>query len=176
MKKFITIASSAFIALTLVATGPASAAELKVGVVNEARILDASPQAEDAQKRLSKEFSGRKTKLQNRESELKRKEERMAKDGDTLSEQERRSLEKDIMSLHRELKREQDEFREDVSIRRSEELRKVQVQVVEAIQSVAKEEGLDLVMGHGLLNANPRLDVTDKVVDRLKRSGKPAAP
>jgi outer membrane protein len=161
-------------AVVLSGLGPvqSQAAELRIGVVNAVRVLEASPQAEEAKKRMEKEFSSRESKLRNQQNELKRKEDKMAKDDASMPDSERRTLEKDILSIRRELKRDQDEFREDVNIRRNEEFSKIQRQVAEAIQSVAKEDGYDLVLGEGVMFASPRIDVTDKVVERLKRGTK----
>ncbi|MGH8555286.1 MAG: OmpH family outer membrane protein [Gammaproteobacteria bacterium] len=41
--------------------------------------------------------------------------------------------------------------------------------MVEAIQILAKEEGFDVIVGEGVIYANERVDVTSKVVERLKK-------
>ena len=82
-------------------------------------------------------------------------------------------MERNIINEKRELKRDQDEFREDFTVRRNEEFGKIQRQVVETIQTFAKEEGFDIIVGEGVVYANEKVDVTAKVVERLKRGGKP---
>ncbi|MFO7640514.1 MAG: OmpH family outer membrane protein, partial [Candidatus Competibacteraceae bacterium] len=96
---------------------------------------------------------------------------RLSKDGAVMSESQRRSLEGDIRNQARELKRTSDEFREDFNLRRNEELGKFQKQVLDVINSVASEEGFDLVVNDGAtLYASSRVDVTDKVLSRLTTS------
>lgn len=85
-----------------------------------------------------------------------------------MSDSQRRSLENDIRNQQRDLKRTGDEFREDFNLRRNEELSKFQKQVLDVINSVAKEQGFDLVINdQATLYASPQVDVTDKVLSRL---------
>jgi outer membrane protein len=88
-----------------------------------------------------------------------------------MSESQRRNMENDFRNQARELKRSGDEFREDFNLRRNEELGKFQKQVLDVINSVAKEDGFDLVVNDSAtLYASPQVDVTDKVLKRLTSS------
>ncbi|MDS4029602.1 MAG: OmpH family outer membrane protein [Candidatus Contendobacter sp.] len=154
-------------ALTLPAS-LAWAAEVKIGFVSIAKILNSAPQAETASKRLEQEFAPRKKGLDDALKGLRKQEEKLAKDGAVMSESQRRNLENEIRNQARELKRTSDEFREDFNLRRNEELGKFQKQVLEVINGVAKEEGFDLVINdNATLYASPQVDVTDKVLKRL---------
>lgn len=155
-----------------VAGPPSRAADLRIGVVNPIKVLEAAPQAEEARKRLEREFAPRDRNLVAAQKKAKQLEDRLAKDAPVMSETERRKIERDIVSVKRDLKRDQDEFREDLNFRRNEEFGKIQRQVVEAIQSLAKEEGFDVIVGEGVIYANERVDVTSKVVARLKKGYK----
>jgi hypothetical protein len=44
--------------------------------------------------------------------------------------------------------------------------------IVEAIQSIAAEQKYDLVLGEGVIFASKAVDITDLVIDRLKKSAK----
>lgn len=85
-----------------------------------------------------------------------------------MSDSERRKLEKEVVNGKRDLRRDQEEFRDDLNFRRNEEFGKIQKQIVEAIQAVAKEENYDMVVGEGVVYASKRVDITDKIVERLK--------
>lgn len=147
------------------------AADMKIGFVSIAKILSSAPQADAASKRLEREFAPRQKGLVEAQNSLRRLEERLSKDGAVMSESQRRSLEGDIRNQARELKRTSDEFREDFNLRRNEELGKFQKQVLDVINSVASEEGFDLVVNDGAtLYASSRVDVTDKVLSRLTTS------
>ncbi|MDS4042329.1 MAG: OmpH family outer membrane protein [Candidatus Competibacter sp.] len=146
----------------------AQAADVKIGYVSIAKILNSSPQAEAASKRLEQEFAPRKKGLDEALKSLRKQEEKLAKDGAVMSDSQRRNLENDIRNQARELKRTSDEFREDFNLRRNEELGKFQKQVLDVINNVAKEEGFDLVINdQATLYASSQVDVTDKVLKRL---------
>jgi len=146
----------------------AQAADVKIGFVSIAKILNSAPQAEAASKRLEKEFAPRQKGLVEAQKSLRKLEERLSKDGAVMGDSQRRSLEGDIRNQARELKRTSDEFREDFNMRRNEELGKFQKQVLDVVNSVAKEEGFDLVINDGAtLYASPQVDVTEKVLRRL---------
>ena len=145
------------------------AVDLKIGVINALKVLDAAPQAELARKKLEDEFKPRDQRLAAAQKALKQKEDRYTQEGQKMSESERKRLEKEILDGRRDLKRDMDEFREDFNFRRNDEFKKIQQQVVEAIKSIAKEDGYDLIIGEGAVYANEKVDITAKVIDRIKK-------
>lgn len=147
----------------------AQAADYKIGVVNAPRVLEAAPQAEVARVKLEKEFAARDQKLVAAQKELKTLEDRAQKDGAIMSESERGRLERDIMNKRRDLKRDTQEFQEDVNYRRNEEMAAIQQQIADAIISLSKEQGFDMVLGTGVVFASEKVDITDQVIARLKK-------
>ena len=134
----------------------------------------ADTQADAARSKLEKEFSGRNKKLIDGQKELKALEDKITKDGAVMSDAERAKSERNISALRRDLKRDQDEAREDFNIRRNEEFSKLQKQVYEAIVGIAKQENYDLIIGDGAIYSSERVDITSKVMVRLK-AGAPEA-
>jgi outer membrane protein len=148
---------------------PASyAADLKIGVVNAGVVLDKSPQKAAALARLEKEFSARSKSLEAKHKALRAAQEKLKKDGAILSADQRRDKERDLLSDQRELQRLQDEYSEDLSIRRNEELRKLEKDIAETIVDLAKKESYDLVLYQGVIFASDKVDLTDKVLEMLK--------
>lgn len=145
------------------------AADLKIGFVNAPRVLEEAPQAEAAQKDLQKEFSPRDKAIVDGQNEIRKLEDKLARDGVVMGEKERRKLERDIVSRKRDLKREQEEFREDLNIRRNEAFEQIRNIVRDAINEIAKTEKYDLIVGEGVIYADSRIDITDKVIARLKQ-------
>ncbi len=143
------------------------AAELKIGFVNSLKVMDNAPQVEAANKRLEQEFAPRQRKLVGAQQEVKRLEERLTKEGNIMGEAEADNISRDIREKRRDLKRQQDEFREDYNIRRNEELDKLQKRIIEVIQTIAKEQGYDLILSEGVVWASPKVDITDQVLKRL---------
>ena len=160
-----------FLLLTFSLSAQSSQAQtpLKIGYVNAAKILDQSPLAERARSRLEQEFAPRDASLVSARQALRTLEDQLALDGTTMGDSERRSLERDIRNQRRDLKRAQEEFREDFNIRRNEELSKLQRVVYEAIVNLAKEEGFDLIVNDSAaIFAGPKIDLTDTVMGRLE--------
>lgn len=164
-------AASLLAGLCLIAA-PALAAEYKVGFVDAAQVLEQAPQAEDARLRLEKEFAPRDRRLVGVQKEIRTLEDKLVRDGAVMSEGEKSRTEREVRARKRELKRQQDEFRDDLNLRRNEELQKLQSKVIKAIQTLAKKEKFDLIVGDGVIFASSRVDITTKVIDRLKRQFK----
>ena len=85
-----------------------------------------------------------------------------------MSATERTRLEDEIRRLRRELRRSQEEFREDLNLRRSQELSKLQRKITEVIDSLARAESYDIILTDGVVFAGERIDITNKVIDRLQ--------
>ncbi len=153
--------------LMVVLLGTAQAADIKVGFVNVARILEKAPQAEEAKVALEKEFSPRNKRLLASQKEIKKLDEKLARDAKLMSESEARRLQRDVLEKKRALKRDQEEFREDFNLRRNEELAKLQRLVFEAIKGLSEAEKYDLVLHDGVVYASTAVDITIKVQNRL---------
>jgi outer membrane protein len=156
---------SLFLALLL--TANVSFAELKIGFVNVAQVLEKAPQAEKAKKRLEKEFSPRDKHLVAQGKEIKKLDEKLKRDASVMGESERRKLERDIIAKKREAKRAQQEFSEDFNMRRNEELGKLQRRILEAIRALAKDQNFDLLLTDGVIFASSQIDVTEQVKKKL---------
>lgn len=158
-----------WLCLMLVALPSLAAAEMKIGYVNAARLLEEAPQAEAATQRLKKEFAPREESVVALKKELSQLEEQARRNADVMSEADRVKLERDIRDKQRELRRIQDEFREDLNLRRNDEIGKLQQLIKEIIESVAKQEQYDLVLYEGIAFASNKIDLTDKILERLRQ-------
>jgi outer membrane protein len=147
---------------------PVYAAELKVGVVNAAAVMEQSPQKTRALARLEKEFSSRSKAIEKKVKSLRVTQEKLVKDGAIFSAEERKSKERTLVSDQRDIKRLQDEYSEDLSIRRNEELRKLEKEIAKTITDIAKKEKYDLIVFQGVIYASEKVDITNKVLESLK--------
>jgi len=161
--KQLMVALAAFAVLT----GPAMA-ESKVGVVNTVQLMEEAPQAKAAQSNIETEFAPREQELVSLQNSIRKLEEKLSRDGAVMSEKESSKLERDILSKRRDLKRSQDEFRDDLNIRKNEVLSKLQRQMYEATVSLAKEKNYDVILGQGVVYSSKNVDVTDMVLEKLK--------
>ncbi len=150
-------------------------AQAKIGVVNVARLLQEAPQAQAASRALESEFAVRRRELESQQKDLKAREEKLSKDGAVMSEGDRRNAEKALRDGQRELARKQNEFLEDLNVRRNEALGQLQRTVLQEVQSYAKSAGLDVVVADALY-ASPAVDITAQVLAALQaRKGAPPA-
>jgi outer membrane protein len=159
-------------------------AEIKIAVVNVPRLLEEAPQAKTAMQALQDEFAPRQREIVAHQKDLKTKEEKLQRDGAVMAENERRTAEKDLRDGQRELARKQNEYVEDLNLRRNEELGKLQRSLLQEVQAFARTSSYDLVVGDGVLYVNESMDITAQVLSalqaRFKTSGgtapKPATP
>lgn len=159
-----------FITVFLALSSHAFAEEtLKIGAVQVLKVLEQSPQYQAAGKALDKEFEARGKTLIAEQKKIKGLEDKLSKDRAIMSEAELGKLERDILNKKRDLKRDQDEFREDINFRRNEELAKIQKIVFEAVQKVAKENSYDIVLSEGVVFASAKADMTQLVIDALNK-------
>lgn len=159
----------AFAAVAAVASIPVSgalAAELKIGFVDQERITRESAPAERASKQLEKEFAPRAQELQRREVQIKTLQGNLEKDALTMSESDRRSKEQELGRLTLDFQRMQREYREDLNLRRNQELGALFERANRVIRQIAESEKYDIILQEAVYR-NPRIDITDRVLKAL---------
>ena len=155
-------------AAALLAAGAASAQDAKIGFVDVGKLLEDSPQAVAARQKLRNEFAPRNEQLEAQHKEIAKLEEQLSTDADVMSEERIEELERSIQRRRRDFVRERDEVREDLGIRRNEELGKLQEQINEEVARIARAEGFDLVLTQAVtLYASQRIDITDRVLESM---------
>ncbi|MEP7327925.1 MAG: OmpH family outer membrane protein [Betaproteobacteria bacterium] len=156
-------------ALLLFAVGAAQAqaAEYKIGFVNTERLFREAAPAKRAQQKLEKEFAARDADVQRLAKQVRDLQGMLDKDGTTMAESDRRNKERDLANQSRDLQRMQREAREDLNLRRNEELGSVQERANKVIQQIAADEKFDLILQDPVVYASPRIDITEKVIKAL---------
>jgi outer membrane protein len=142
------------------------AADLKVGFVDAERINRESAPAERATKKLEKEFAPREQELRKMEQQIKLIQGQLEKDGLTMSESDRRTKEQELGRQTREFQRLQREFREDLNLRRNEELSALFERANKVIKQIAETEKYDLIIQEAVYRST-RIDITEKVIKAL---------
>lgn len=145
----------------------ANSAELKIGYVQVDKILQEAPQTAESGKKLEKEFAPRSQELERMQKQIKDIETSIDKDALTMAEADRKNKERDASNLKIDFQRKQRELREDVNLRKNEELGALQDKINKAVTAVSESEGYDLVVYGGVAYANKKIDITDKVLKSL---------
>lgn len=157
---------------TMLAAAAAPAwADLKVGVVQYAKLMQESPQAKAAQDALRGEFAGKQKDLQTQQQALKTKEDSLQRDSATMSADQRSQAERDLRDGNRELQLKVQQYQDDFNARQNEELSKLQKTLVEEVQNFAQGQKFDLVLADGVIFAAPVLDITPQVLSALQARG-----
>ncbi len=142
------------------------AADFRIGVVDTERILRESAPAAQAEKKIEKEFEQRDQEIKKITKQAKDIQLSFDKEGMTLLDAEHRSKERLLANLNVSLQRMQREFREDLNLRKNEELAWVLARTHKAIKAIAELENYDLVLQEAVYR-NPKIDITDKVLQYL---------
>lgn len=164
IKKILIVSVVAFLAFPVLA-------ESRIGFVNSQKIMNESPQAARAKKRIEKDFEKRDQDLQKMAKQLQGMQEALEKNALTMAESERRNKEREFGDLNRDFQRRQREFREDLSQRQNEEMSAILERVNKAIKQIAETEKYDIIFQEAVY-VNPRIDVTEKVIKALGDGGK----
>jgi outer membrane protein len=151
-------------AFLVVLTAPASAQDLKIGVVNIPALMQRAPQTKAAMDELQEEFAPRQRDIVARQKEYEELAGKFQKDAAVMGETERRNMENELRELQREVTRLQNNFQEDLNLRQNEEMSNLQVSLLQEIQAYAAEQGYDLLVGDGVLYASGAVNVTEQVL------------
>jgi outer membrane protein len=160
-------------------TGFASlaSAQAKIGVVNTDKLLSESPQYQAAQAAVSAEFAPRQLDIQKLQELLTLQDEKLRKDGATMTEMQRAQLQRDLTEGARSLKSKNEAAEEDFNMRREEVMQNLQRIMREEIGSFAKANSYDLILVSGVGYAGPAYDVTNALLEALKKkAGATATP
>ena len=142
-------------------------AETKIGFVNTEKLLREAPLSVAAQKKLEKEFSSREQEIQKMTKQARDLQNQLDKDGVTMSETERKNKERELANLNREFQRQSREFREDLNLRRNEELGHIQERARKVITDIGKAEKYDIIIEQAAVYVDPKSDITDRVMKAL---------
>jgi len=153
--------------VVLIITTNISHAEVKIGVVKVDQILKEAPQTDISNKKLEKEFKAKTDKLKKSITTLQEKEGDYKKNSITMTDAEREKKAKELQNLRIDTQRDERELREDIDLRRREEINSLQGKVNIAIEELAKKDKYDLILYSGVAYASENVDITDAVIKAL---------
>lgn len=150
-------------------------ADPKIAVVNPQRLMEESPQGKAVQEAMRAEFAPRQRTLQQQEASLKAKAEKLQKDAATMSDDQRVRAEKEQRDGVRDLQRAEQEFNDDVTARRNEELSRLQRTLLDEVRNYAKSQSYDIVLSaEAVLYSASATDITPAVLSALQSRGSSA--
>jgi outer membrane protein len=157
----------AVLGVLMCAGAHAAAIDFKIGFVNTERLFREAAPAKRAQQKLEREFATRDAEIQKVVKQVRDLQATLDRDGATMAEADRRNKERDLANVSRDLQRLQREYREDLNLRRNEELAGLQERANTVIQQIAEAEKFDLILQDPVVIASQRIDITEKVIKAL---------
>jgi outer membrane protein len=152
--------------LLAVVASPATAQQLRVGYVDMKQVLDNAPQVLAGREKLDLEFRPRNETIEFQERQVQAMEDRLEM-GD-LSDDARTRLERELREMRRNVNRQKEDLRDELSFRRTEEVQKLEDQINQAVQQIARDNGYDLILSSPVIYADASLDITQTVLDQLR--------
>jgi outer membrane protein len=172
------LAAAATAALVCAAVAEAQT-NLKVGVINVGRLLEGAPQSKAVNDKLQAEFGSRQSEILALRQKLQTQQETFQRDSAVMAEDERGNLERQIRDGQRDLQRTENEYLEDLNVRRNEEVGKLQSEVLRRVQAYASAQKYDLVVADAIYFSSA-IDITAAVLQALQqeapKGAAPAAP
>jgi outer membrane protein len=161
MRRFLPIL---LLLLTFVAT-TATAQQLRVGYVDMKQVLDNAPQVVAGREKLDLEFRPRNETIEFQERQAQTMDDRLQM-GD-LTEDARTRLDRELREMQRNVNRQKEDLRDELSFRRTEEVQKLEDQINQAVQQIARDNGYDLILSSPVIYADQSLDITQQILDQL---------
>ncbi len=146
--------------------GGARLGDLKIGFVNTEKLLRESVPAQRALKKLEREFATRQAEVEKLAKRFRDATAAFDKDQLSISDEARRTRQRELEVLSRDVQRAQRELREDENLRKNEELTQLQERAQRAIEKIAAAEKFDLILQEAVF-FHPRIDITDRVLRAL---------
>lgn len=156
-----------------------SVAQTKVGHINSEAIMQALPEAIDAQKSLDAMVSGWENELQKMQADWKKKFDDYEKRKLILTDQSRAEAEKELRELDQSIS----DFRNkkfgqngELFQKQNEVMKPIQNKIFKVLEEIAKDDSYDYIFDKSgdilLLFASDKNDLTERVLRRMQSFGK----
>ncbi len=180
MRGLIRAASLALIAGTIVATSASAQTAAKIGWINSAQILSEAPGRAEAETRFKNEVTAYQAQLQRMSDSLQTMAATYERDAARLDSATRVARAKVIQDRETGYRTRAQKLDEQMQTRQAELVRPIMENIQKIIEQVRAEDGyaiiFDVASQSGvILAADKQLDLTAKVMARVKAAPKPTA-
>lgn len=165
----LSVASVAAVAQPSSSAGNRADGSPKIGVVDLTRLVNESPQAQQAKDNMAQQFAQRKNALEKTADDLQTQMDRLKESADKMTDVQRDKLSSEVRDSQHELALKQSRYNDDVSDAESQELKRLRSDLRSEITAYAKAHGYDVILGDSVLYADPGINITDDVLARLKK-------
>jgi outer membrane protein len=164
-----------------IAQAQAPAGAIKIAMVNTQVLMDAAPGLDSAKALLTREGNGFQITLQKMQDSINNLLTKYQKDEPTLSAAVKKTRQEAIQNLENELQAKNIQFQQQFNTRQTEVMAPFQDVVRKVIEDIRIEDGYAMILDHTpgqtpIISADKNLDITDRVVSRLRATSKPVIP
>lgn len=166
----------------LAAFGPAAFGQVapKIGVIDMQGALLGTKDGQKAAAELKGKFTPKEEELRKKQGDLQAKQDQYRKTENTMSEDAKASMQRDIDALTKSLQRDSDDARQDLDQEQQRILQDLGQKMMQVIQKYAGEKGLSMIFDvsgqpNNLIYASNSMDITRDVI-ALYDAAAPAAP
>jgi outer membrane protein len=179
MRKFLTVAAAA--AGLAIAAPPLSAQVAtagKIGYINSARVIQEAPGAAEARSTLEKEVTASQAQIKAMDDSLSTLMQQYQQQSVMLSADAKKQKEQEIVSKRGGWEQRAQQLQETFSQRQEALMKPIMDKIQAAITELRQAEGYAIIFdmaSQAMVAADPALDLTDKVIARLKAATPTAA-
>ena len=148
--------------------------EVKIAFVDVDRAVASSEAAKKLLVQLQGEFSTDEDTIKSIQTDAAALLQRLQKDGEVMSEDEKRRLQQEIESLNNDFVYQRQKLQKEVAARQGESFAGTEVKVRKAIEDLVLENDYDMILPRATaLYEGDLYDVTRKVTEKLNEMDKP---
>jgi len=145
-------------------------AEMKIAVLNYQMALLESDAAKKYAVDAEKKFGSQLNKLKALESDAKRIQDRLVKEGEKMQQAERERLELEFKQKARDFQFQSKELNEAKAIADRDMLKQLKPKLDQSVEEVIKKGSYDLVLERGaVIDVKPQFDITRQVIERMNQ-------
>ena len=156
------------IAFTALMQTSIASAELKIGFYDARKILESLPVVKKEFQKLTAEFEPKQKEISDKQATLIKLKEAIEKNAGTIySDSQLQTKQLEYQSKRREFQLLAEDTERLANVRRNEVVRKIQGLVDQEVLKLAEEEKYDLILRSGVLYAGPKVNITQKILQRM---------
>ena len=151
-------------------------AEVKIAVVDRQAAILQSEEAKRLLAQIEEEFKAEQKEIRDIEAERNAIVEKAQKDGDVMSQQEQRKLQRQIESIANDLNYKSQKYQKEIVERQRELLAGFNQKLQDAIQEIVLNDDFDMVLNReAAFYVSELYDITRKTTEKLNAMSKKAA-
>jgi outer membrane protein len=149
----------------------------QIGYIDSRRLMQEAPGAQEARQSMEREMQAFQRQIEAMQDSLQQMFQTYQQQTATLSPERRRTREEELVAKQREFEQRAEQMEEQAARRQNELMEPIMTRVNDAIRRLREEGGYAIIFDSaaaGMVAADPALDLTPQVLERLRQAG-PAA-